>query len=216
MRISRNGHSALLIETGDARVLTDPGSFSDTWHSLADLDAILITHQHPDHVDVAAIARLPGAGSSVRIVAEEAVVPMLAEQGLGAETAQPGDRISIGSLEVEVVGGRHALIHEKIPRVGNVGYVLSQESGARLYHPGDSYEYPLDGVDVLALPLAAPWAKAAEMADFLAAVRPGRAFPIHDAILSETGRSLYLRLAGELGGDGVELHPVGVTGTLEM
>lgn len=216
MRISRLGHASLLVETDHTRILVDPGNFSDTWHSLTDLDAVVVTHQHADHVDPAPLARLLGGASQVRLLVEAAVVPMLEEHGLHAETARPGDAFSLGSLDVEVTGGRHALIHEKIPRIGNVGFVFSEGSGPRLYHPGDSYEYPLESIDVLALPLTAPWAKAAQTADFLAAVRPPRAFPIHDAILSAKGWALYLRLAGELGGEGVDLHHLGSAETLEL
>ena len=51
MEITHLGHATVLIEIGDVRVLIDPGSFSDQWHGLTGLDAVLITHQHPDHVD---------------------------------------------------------------------------------------------------------------------------------------------------------------------
>ncbi|HEY6683652.1 MAG TPA: MBL fold metallo-hydrolase, partial [Propionibacteriaceae bacterium] len=51
MRITHLGHAAVLAETDGARILIDPGNFSDAWHSLTDLDAVLVTHQHPDHID---------------------------------------------------------------------------------------------------------------------------------------------------------------------
>ena len=59
MRITHLGHAAVLVETDDARVLIDPGNFSTGWHGLTDLDAILVTHQHPDQLRPGA---RPGTG----------------------------------------------------------------------------------------------------------------------------------------------------------
>ncbi len=213
MRIERLGHACLLVEGGDSRLLVDPGGFSTAWHDLEDVDAVLITHQHADHVDPEHLAPLVGR-TGARVWAEEAVVPMLAGESVDARAARVGDRIDLGSIQVEVAGGIHNEIHPSIPRVGNVGYVLSEAGGARLYHPGDSYEYPLEGVDVLALPLTAPWARMAMTADFLAAVAPARAFPIHDAIVSEAGWDLYLRLVQQV--TGLSVEEVGPDGSLDV
>lgn len=216
MNIIRFGHAALLIETDDARILIDPGRFSDTWHELTELDAVLVTHEHADHVDPANLAGLVANNAGARLIVEEAVKAICGSQGLDAESVAPGDTVELGRTRVEVAGGRHAVIHESIPRVGNVGFVLSEGDGPRLFHPGDSYEYPLEGIDVLALPLTAPWAKAGATADFLAAVHPAQAFPIHDAIVSERGWALYMRLAADFGGEGVALHEVGPADSIEV
>lgn len=216
MKVTRHGHAAILVETDGERILVDPGSFSDSWHDLTGLTAVLVTHQHADHVDPAHLVSLVRNNPDARVVVEESVLPRLADEAVEAAPARPGETLTFGSTRVEVVGGRHAIIHDKIPRVGNVGFVFSDGDGPRLYHPGDSYEYPLEKIDVLALPVTAPWARAATTADFLAAVAPTHAFPIHDAIVSQTGWNLYLRLARELGGEGVDLHPVGPTESLDF
>src|SRR5690606_31616920 len=137
MRIERLGHACLLVEGGDSRLLVDPGGFSTAWHDLEDVDAVLITHQHADHVDpehLAPLVRRTGA----RAGAEEPGGPGLAGEGVGARGGRVGYRIDLGSGEVGVAGGIRSGIHPAIPRVGNVGYVLSEAGSARLYHPGDS------------------------------------------------------------------------------
>ena len=52
MRLTRFGHSCLLVEEGGARVLLDPGSFSEGFETLEGLTAVCVTHQHVDHVRI--------------------------------------------------------------------------------------------------------------------------------------------------------------------
>ena len=50
----------------------------------------------------------------------------------------------------------------------------------------------MSGVDVLAMPLSAPWAKFSETASFVRSVGAEWVFPIHDALLAPPGRGIYL------------------------
>ena len=58
MQVTHFGHACVLVEQGTARILIDPGEWSDGFGGLRDLDGILITHRHPDHLDVQAVAGL--------------------------------------------------------------------------------------------------------------------------------------------------------------
>ncbi|MFP5346422.1 MAG: MBL fold metallo-hydrolase [Actinomycetes bacterium] len=213
MRITHHGHACLLVETPDARVLVDPGTWSPDWDSLTELDAVLVTHVHPDHVDWARLPTLLGRNPRARLLTEPAVADSEDGRKARAEPMPSGERTELGDLVVESVGGAHAVIHRDIPRIGNVGYVLRQRDDATLFHPGDSYEAVPQGVDVLAVPLNAPWAAAKETIDFARAVGPRVAVPIHDALLSETGRGLYQRLLSTSGGrDGATLEVLDLAG----
>ncbi len=124
--------------------------------------------------------------------------------------------VDLGGVTVEVVGGTHAAVHARIPRVGNVGFILSEAAGTRLFHPGDAYDTTPSGIDILAVPLAAPWASAGQTADFVAAVGPAHAFPIHDGALNEDGRALYLRVLAGLTGPETTLHHLDPAATLQV
>jgi L-ascorbate metabolism protein UlaG (beta-lactamase superfamily) len=198
MRLTHLGHSCLLVETGDQRLLIDPGTFTPAFEDLRELDAVLITHQHTDHVDLDRLPTLVTANPGVRLLAEPSTINDLAGVGLRVEQLDPGTGVSIGSARVEVVGGEHAVIHPEIPRIANVGLLVSSAGDPTLFHPGDSYGTVPDNVDILALPLSAPWTSIRETVAFARAVGAPATVPIHDGTVSAGGRAIYLRLLGSL------------------
>ena len=65
---------------------------------------------------------------------------------------------------------------------------------ARTCTPGDSFTPPSTQVEVLFVPTSAPWLRIAEVIDYLRAVVPRIAVPIHQAALSAPGHQLQYRL----------------------
>ena len=201
MKITHLGHSAVLVETGAARVLVDPGNFSDRWHPLTDLDAILLSHKHPDHADPERLPALVTANPAAQVFVEPSIVQAAGAgdfPDLGATALAAGDQAAVGDLLIEAVGGEHAVIHRDIPRIGNVGFVIRSEGQPTLFHPGDSYATVPEGVDVLAMPAYGPWAAMKETVDFVRAVGALEGFPIHDELLNDRGRALVFNRVNEM------------------
>jgi L-ascorbate metabolism protein UlaG (beta-lactamase superfamily) len=176
VKVRKLGHACLLVESDGARVLLDPGSFAPGFEDLRDLDAVFVTHQHPDHLDVDRVDALLAANPTAAIYSDPGSAEILGERGHAATSVAAGDLLEVEGLAVEVFGAEHAEVHPDIPRIPNTGYLL----GDRLFHPGDALTLPGRPVDVLALPTAAPWLKAAEAVEYLRAVSPRVAVPIHD------------------------------------
>lgn len=210
MRLTHLGHACLLLESTGQRILIDPGSFS-RFDDVTDLDAIVITHQHADHVDLDRLPALLEANPQAHLYAEPETVNALTGQGIGAQATAAGEAIGIGGLTLTPVGDRHAVIHDRVPRVGNLGVVLSARGEPTVFHPGDAYDAdPGVPVDLLAVPLNAPWCAVKETIAFVRRIAPGAVIPIHDALLTPAGRGMYLRHVGQFGLDGgVTVHDLG-------
>jgi L-ascorbate metabolism protein UlaG (beta-lactamase superfamily) len=196
MRITHLGHSAVLVEVAGQRLLLDPGNFSSEWHSLTDLDAVLITHQHADHVDPEHVPTLLAANPRARVYVEPQVVgkvPLTGARPLAADAS-----VELGGVTISAVGGLHAVIHRDIPRIGNVGLVISASGEPTLFHPGDSLAEVPQGVDLVAIPAYGPWAAMGETIDFVRAVGAPQGFLIHEGLLNGRGRALIASRIPEL------------------
>lgn len=196
MELTHFGHSCLLADFGHTTVLFDPGNFSHGFEGITGLSAIVITHQHPDHVDTARLPPLCEANPDAALYADPQTAAQLGEP---CKTVQVGDELSVGGLTIRAVGGRHAVIHPEIPVIDNISYLVGDgEHPARLMHPGDALFVPDEPVDVLATPAAAPWMKVSEAVDYLRAVAPSRAVPIHQGIIAPEARGIYYGRLSEM------------------
>lgn len=186
MRLTKFGHSCVRIEHDGAVLVVDPGAFTEA-AALDGVDAVLVTHEHADHLDVGALADALGRRPSVTVHTHPAVVSMLDELAGVVTAVESGDSFTAAGIPVRAYGGWHAEIHPDIPRVPNLGFLLNET----VYHPGDSFDVP-EGVrvDTLFVPVSAPWLKLAEAVDFVRAVAPRRAFALHDALLSDAGHTI--------------------------
>lgn len=216
MDITRYGHAAVLVESETVRILIDPGSFSSAEaFDLTGLDAIIATHQHADHIDPERVPTLLDANPGAELLCDEQTARIRHESnGEPWRSHSDGDETRIGPLSITAVGGLHATILDDLPRVSNIGVVIQAPDHIRFFHPGDAYQYVPPDIDVLALPLSAPWTKISETTEFLNAVGAADIFFIHDCTIAERAYGTYMGHAERLA-DG-RVHPLGQRDTLTI
>jgi len=198
-RVTFLGHSTLLIEVDDLRILTDPilrdnmGPIRRQVKAVlpelfADLDAVFISHGHRDHLDLPSLRQIPGKPT---LIVPRGFARTVAKLALGpVEEVEPGDRLSIDRVHFEVVDARHSGRREPTgPDGPAIGCVI--DGSKTVYFAGDTDLFP--GMDALAgrldVALLPVWGWGATIgpghmdpqraAEAVARLRPKLAIPIH-------------------------------------
>lgn len=209
MRLTKLGHACVRLDTGDATLVIDPGPFSGPG-LLDGASAVLITHEHVDHVDADLVRAALAADPDLTVWTTAAVAAQFGDAAGRVHVVAHGDALEIAGVDVHVYGAKHAQLHPEIDPPDNVGFSVA---GA-VFHPGDALTVPEDPVRTLLAPINAPWLCAVDLIRYARAVAPQRLYGVHDGLLNEIGLgvvdSIVARLASETGGEARRL-PAGTS-----
>lgn len=144
MRITMIGHSTVLIDAGGVRLVTDP-YFGTRGHlaygrpvppaltrgEVPEVDAVLLSHLHWDHVDRRYLRSLP---RSTPVLAPARVGWLVRLHGAGRVVGlKPWVSTTVGPVRITAVPALHA--------AATVGFVV-EGGGGTLYFAGDTYRRP--------------------------------------------------------------------------
>ncbi len=196
--VRRLVESCVVIGTDTATTLIDPGSLSfetDGLDSIGQIDRVLITHEHHDHVNSDFVRWLIDRGNDLSVHANDAVARLLEPHGISVSTQNPP---GVDSEDV---------LHEMVPN-GATPPNRSFTVDGVFTHPGDSYQ-PTSSAAVLALPLLTPWGTATKSVEFARRLEPTVVVPVHDSYLNAGGRQWIRKLVGTVLADhSIELIPL--------
>ncbi len=199
MKITKFGHCCLLIEEGGARILTDPGTYSAGQNNLTNIDVILITHEHADHIDLSSIKILISKNPQAVIMTNTGCSALLKKERIKYKLLEHGESVEINGVLIEGFGEKHAIMYPTLTPANNTGYFI----GNRFFYPGDALYNPGKKVEILGLPVAGPWLKLSEAIDYTKEINPKICFPVHEGILKTPG-SVHVIPPSILGPLGIE------------
>ena len=189
------------------RILIDPGCYSIEQHDkIADVDIVLITHEHPDHLHIESLKALVKRSPDIKVITNVTVGEILVKEGIEHDVMEHGDSVDIKGIHIEGFGEKHAQMHSSIPQSLNVGFFIEN----KFFFPGDAFTDPLKQVDVLALPVSGPWMKLSDAIDYALKLKPRISFPVHDAIRFGSAHILPEKILGANGIEFVKLEEGGV------
>jgi L-ascorbate metabolism protein UlaG (beta-lactamase superfamily) len=194
MELTKHGHACVVLSEGDRRLVIDPGAFTDP-AALDGASAVLITHEHFDHVDPERLRKAMDADPALEVWTNRSVAGQLEGLGDRVHVVGHGDAVTAAGFDVHVHGELHAVIHPDIPRIPNIGFLV----GGQVFHPGDAFTVPEEPVATLLLPVHAPWSKVSEVIDYVRAVNADQAYAVHDGLLNDLGLGVVAGMLGQNG-----------------
>ncbi|MCA9348262.1 MBL fold metallo-hydrolase [Candidatus Saccharibacteria bacterium] len=185
MILTKYEHAQFTIadEQGN-KLIVDPGKFSNLSKNIDNLVAVIITHQHADHVDPELIANIIQHNPNVIIFAPESVGELVNHP---ITIPKPNTDYTAESFTLRFYGQKHEMIRPKLTIIDNFGVIINH----KIAYPGDSFTPSGIKPTVLMLPVAAPWLNVNDAVQLLKQEAPNIAIPTHDAILSDIGKDVY-------------------------
>ena len=214
MRITKYIHSCLLFEHEGEKLLFDPGNYSFiegrvTPETFPDVSIVVITHNHPDHLDHDPLKRIL-ALSGADVITNGEVAAQLRDEGIDATTIEEGTHTA-GTFTLRAIPtGHEAILADTVPR--HTAFLVNE----RVLNVGDSFQDPLipfAGVDVLVMPVMAPFLTEVGAVDFACRMRPRQIIPVHDGYAKDFFVHLrYANYSRVFTAMNIQFHPLAEPG----
>jgi len=186
MKISKYLHSCLVFELDDYKLLFDPGKFSFaegfvTPEMFSDVNAVVITHIHPDHYDIDILKSILELSGAV-VITNSQVGKDLDKAGIVYTVLEEGT-VNFGPFILKAFPVTHELIMDN-PLPQMTGFIINN----KVLHPVDSMEdklFEYKDIELLLMVTMAPFANEVRISGFADKLQPKQILPVHDGYAKE-------------------------------
>ncbi|WP_243344550.1 MBL fold metallo-hydrolase [Anaerococcus sp. AGMB09787] len=189
MKLIRHVHACVEFVKDGKHIFIDPGEFGLP-DNLQEASAILITHDHFDHVSISDVKKCYENNKNLKIYGTKSFANKV---DFPVISPQSGDIFDLDGFKIQAIKNYQDIANLNDPPIENIGYIIDD----KVLHPGDCLP-KIKNIDTILLPLAAPWAKTIDIQKYLREYRPKVVLPIHDLILNELGVNFKLKNMEEL------------------
>lgn len=178
VKITKFNHSCLFIEVDKNSVLFDPGGYSRgvfNINQIKKIDEVIITHIHPDHIDINLIKEIKKKFIDINITAPEEVHNLLDKEGLKYQ--------KVASKNISYFKAPHESVAPVWPQPEQQGIHYCNV----ITNPGDSHSFS-ECKEILTLPITAPWGSAIKALNVAISLKPKYVIPLHDWHYSDEAR----------------------------
>ncbi len=182
MKLTKLIHSTLLFEYKNTRILFDPGEYliEEAINNLKNIELILITHNHPDHIEVAILKQILAQNKNAKIITNTEVSKLLSDEQIESETCDGGNETEFNDIKIKSFEFSHIEIWKDITLPQNTAYLLDSV----LYNPGDSFGVIENEAKICTFMITGPGTPIKSAMEFAIEQKMKLGVGIHDGMLN--------------------------------
>lgn len=176
MRITKYPQSCFILEKNGERIIVDPGNFVAEKYKAEDLpevEGILITHRHADHLYPPLVQALT-RGGTVPVIANQDVADFLGD-GIVTSVVRDGEELGVAGFTVKAYERAHVLMPDGSEGPQNTGFMIDDT----FFHGGDTSDVNGITAKIAAIPIAGPDISPRDAFRMAQELQPETVIPMH-------------------------------------
>src|SRR3954464_3421538 len=100
MKITKLGHCCLIVDIRGVRFLTDPGNYTTAQDEVKNIQYIVITHEHTDHLHVESLKKVLANNPGAKVITNASVGKILEKEGIPFTKIAHGETTDAGGVPI--------------------------------------------------------------------------------------------------------------------
>jgi L-ascorbate metabolism protein UlaG (beta-lactamase superfamily) len=186
MKLTKYGHACVILESNGNKLIIDAGGFTELPTGINGVVAVVYTHMHGDHVSPENLHKIVAASPDATVYINPETLDVIKDVACNKIAVDADTQVRVADFDLSLYFIDHATIWQSAPCKN-----LAVKVGDFFYYPGDTFHVIPDHVQVVGVPVSAPWLKLSEAIQFVHDVNCDKIFPTHNGILNDAGHGAH-------------------------